>query len=173
MREILAIGQESFSNCCASQNETLYSVILRVGALTLELVEKQSEERTEIAALRVLVIDDNLPYASGLAELLTLGGFETAYALTGEKGIETAYRMAADAVILDMNLPDINGFEVCRRLRRDPRTAHIAVLFHTTKGSVPGPRHEADGFLGFPIPMDQVHAMIRGCVEVRRLRYGR
>ena len=153
----------------ASQQEAAILGLLEGGKFCLEL----TEERPQVAALKVLVIDDNLPYAAGLAELLELGGFSASYVLTGEDGIESTYRLGVDAVILDMNLPDINGFEVCRRLRRDPRTAHVAVIFHTTKGSVPGARHEADAFLGFPIPMDQVYTVIRRTVEQRRLRFFR
>ena len=100
----------------------------------MELVEHQSRK----SPLRVLVIDDNKPHAEGLAELLDRAGFAASYVLTGAQGIEQAQQLAVDAVLLDMNLPDMNGFEVCRRLRRDPKTAYIAVIFHTAQGSVPG-----------------------------------
>src|ERR1700676_3283096 len=117
------------------------------------MLNHRMSEETEsppTAALKVLVIDDNKAYAEGLAELLGMGHFDSSYALTGGEGIELARRLSVDAVVLDINLPDMNGFEVCRKLRRDPRTAHIAIVFHTTKGSVPGSRHEGDAFLGFP-----------------------
>ncbi|WP_263359965.1 response regulator [Acidicapsa ligni] len=120
------------------------------------------------AALKVLVIDDNKAHAEGLAELLQLAGFDASHVLTGSDGIEKARRDAPDAVLLDMNLPDMNGFEVCRRLRRDPKTAHIAIVFHTAQGSVPGSRHEADAFLTYPVAMSEVYSVIRGSVERRR-----
>src|SRR5271163_3147234 len=119
-------------------------------------------------AIRVLVVDDHEPHAEGLAELLQLAGFEASYVLTGKEGIESARTLAVDAVLLDMNLPDINGFEVCRRLRRDPRTASIAIVFHTAQGSTPGARHEGDAFLTYPIPTDQLVSVIKGCVARRR-----
>jgi len=125
------------------------------------------------AALKVLVIDDNKAHAEGLAELLGLSGFEAWHVLTGAEGIEAARTLAVDAVLLDMNLPDMNGFEVCRRLRRDPRTAHIAVVFHTAQGSVPGARHEGDAFLTYPVAMSEVYSTIRGSVERRKNRMGR
>lgn len=121
-------------------------------------------------ALKVLVIDDNQPHAEGLAELLQLAGFDASYVMTGTDGLERARSMAVDAVLLDMNLPDMNGFEVCRRLRRDPGTAHIAVIFHTAQGSVPGARHEGDAFLTYPVAMTEVYAVIRAGVERRRRR---
>jgi CheY-like chemotaxis protein len=125
------------------------------------------------AELRVLVIDDNKAHAEGLAELLCLSGFEAWHVLTGGEGIEAAREHHVDAVLLDMNLPDMNGFEVCRRLRRDPRTAHIAVVFHTAQGSVPGARHEGDAFLTYPVAMSEVYSTIRGSVERRKNRMGR
>ena len=131
------------------------------------------EEAPTQAVLRVLVIDDNKAHAEGLAELLGLSGFEAWHVLTGMEGIEAAREHHVDAVLLDMNLPDMNGFEVCRRLRRDPRTAHIAVVFHTAQGSVPGARHEGDAFLTYPVAMSEVYSTIRGSVERRKSRMGR
>ena len=128
------------------------------------------DESPQTTALKVLVIDDHKPHAEGLAELLQLAGFEASYALTGAEGLENARKQDVDAVLLDMNLPDMNGFEVCRRLRRDPNTAHIAVVFHTAQGSVPGSRHEGDAFLTYPVAMDQVYSVIRSSVERRRKR---
>jgi CheY-like chemotaxis protein len=135
----------------------------------MELVKEAPPQ----VVLKVLVIDDNKAHAEGLAELLGLSGFEAWHVLTGTEGIEAARARHVDAVLLDMNLPDMNGFEVCRRLRRDPRTAHIAVVFHTAQGSVPGARHEGDAFLTYPVAMSEVYSTIRGSVERRKNRMGR
>ena len=72
---------------------------------------------------KVLVIDDNRVHAEGLAELLELSGFESSAVWTGLDGVEMAERLGVDAVLLDMDLPDIKGFEVCRRLRENPATS--------------------------------------------------
>jgi DNA-binding response OmpR family regulator len=118
--------------------------------------------------IKVLVIDDNKNHAEGLAELLQLAGFDASCVLTGGEGVEQARARGVDAVLLDMNLPDMNGFEVCRRLRNDARTAHVAVVFHTAQGSVPGPRHPGDAFLTYPVAMTEVYSVIRASVERRR-----
>jgi DNA-binding response OmpR family regulator len=135
--------------------------------------ETTIETDEQAARLRVLVIDDNKAHAEGLAELLSLAGFESWHVLTGNDGIESARNLNVDAVLLDMNLPDMNGFEVCRRLRRDPRTASVAVVFHTAQGSIPGARHEGDAFLTYPIAMSEVYATIRASIERRKSRMGR
>lgn len=128
----------------------------------------QGEEPQSAPAICVLVIDDNEAHAEGLAELLQLAGFSAFHVLTGTEGIDFARNNRVDAVLLDMNLPDFNGFEVCRRLRSDPRTAHIAVVFHTAQGSVPGSRHPGDAFLTYPVAMTEVYSVIRTCVERRK-----
>ena len=129
---------------------------------------EQGTASPEKAAISVLVIDDNKAHSEGLAEFLELAGFKATNVLTGTEGIEYAQKNAVDAVLLDMNLPDMNGFEVCRRLRRNPLTAHIAIVFHTAQGSKPGARHEGDAFLTYPIAMTEVYSVIRGSVERRR-----
>ena len=133
---------------------------------------EQVKEPDQSVALKVLVIDDNKAHAEGLAELLGLAGFSAAHVLTGNEGIEQARMNSVDAVLLDMNLPDMNGFEVCRRLRRDPKTANVAVVFHTAQGSVPGARHEGDAFLTYPVAMTEVYSVIRASVQRRRSRMG-
>jgi DNA-binding response OmpR family regulator len=134
---------------------------------------EQANESVQTVPLKVLVIDDNEAHSEGLAELLQLAGFEASHVLTGGEGIEAARTLSVDAVLLDMNLPDMNGFEVCRRLRRDPRTAGIAVIFHTAQGSVPGARHEGDAFLTYPVAMNEVYSAIRSSIDRRRNRMGR
>lgn len=131
---------------------------------------EQAQDSLETATIRVLVIDDNKAHAEGLAELLQLAGFDASHVLTGGEGIEYAKTHSVNAVLLDMNLPDFNGFEVCRRLRSDPKTANIAVIFHTAQGSVPGSRHPGDAFLTYPVAMTEVYSVIRACVERRRSR---
>jgi DNA-binding response OmpR family regulator len=128
-------------------------------------VEKESPKAE---ALRVLVIDDNKAHAEGLAELLQLSGFEARHVLTGTEGVAYAQAHSLDAVLLDMNLPDMNGFQVCRLLRQDARTANVAVVFHTAQGSVPGSRHPGDAFLTYPVAMSEVYSVIRASVERRR-----
>jgi DNA-binding response OmpR family regulator len=134
---------------------------------------KDMSESTQTAVLKVLVVDDNQAHAEGLAELLALAGFQTSYALTGRQGIEAARKHGVDVVLLDMNLPDMNGFEVCRRLRLHGETENCAVVFHTAQGSVPGNRHPGDAFLTYPVPIHEICSVIRASVEHRKSKIGR
>ena len=88
-------------------------------------------------AIRVLVIDDNEAHAEGLAELLNLAGFESYHALTGNEGVDLAQVLDIDAILLDMNLTDMTGYDVCHELRKDPRTANIAIVFWSARCFAP------------------------------------
>jgi CheY-like chemotaxis protein len=76
-----------------------------------------------------------------------------------------AEQLTVNAVLLDMGLPDVKGYEVCRRLRINPITANVAVIFHTCSQSLLSRAYQADAFLTFPISTIEVFDVIRGCVE--------
>jgi CheY-like chemotaxis protein len=121
-----------------------------------------------MSSLRVLVIDDNEVHAQGLAELLALSGFDAIYATTGTKGLELILSQSVDAVLLDLNLPDMSGYEVCHKLRSEPATANIAIVFHTAADSA-GVDHQGDAFLTYPVEMGHICHVIQGCVARRRI----
>jgi CheY-like chemotaxis protein len=68
----------------------------------------------------VLIVDDNKDAAEWLATLLNLNGHETQVVHDGVAAIESARRMRPDAVLLDIGLPGLDGYEVCRRIRAQP-----------------------------------------------------
>ena len=118
--------------------------------------------------LRILVIDDHKAHAEGLAELLALNGFVTFHAPTGNEGLEIAMTQPLDAVLLDMQLPDMNGYDVCDRLRSEPRTANLAIIFHTGSNAPVRVEHDADAFLTYPVRFSDLFSVIQGCVARRR-----
>jgi len=116
--------------------------------------------------LTVLVIDDREAHAQGLAELLEMSGFRSMYALTGTDGLSAARTENVDAVLLDLNLPDMSGYEVCTALREQPETQNIAIIFHTAERSM-NQSAQADAFLTYPISTEHICTVIRGCVAKR------
>ena len=78
-------------------------------------------ERTEAAHAwkRVLVVDDNRASADMLAVLLRLSGFEVAVAYEGRAAVDRAKDWCPDAVVMDIGMPDLNGFDACRAMRGD------------------------------------------------------
>jgi DNA-binding response OmpR family regulator len=65
----------------------------------------------------ILIIEDEYPIAMGLEALLTSENYSVTVCTDGENGLNTALELLPDAILLDINLPLINGFDVCRKLR--------------------------------------------------------
>ena len=81
----------------------------------------------------VLVIEDNRMNLELASEVLHAAGFTVLEAMTGGEGIRVATERLPDLVLLDMRLPDMDGLEVVRRLRADPRTAALPVVALTAQ----------------------------------------
>ena len=79
---------------------------------------KTIEPRTP--ARRILIVDDNRDGATSLAMLLNLTGNETHTTFDGLEAVEAAVNLRPDVVLLDIGLPNLDGYEVCRRIRRQP-----------------------------------------------------
>jgi len=84
--------------------------------------------------LRILVIEDNDDGREMLRTMLELHGHEVRVASTGVEGIAEARRWRADVVLLDVGLPDLDGYEVARRLHAERETAHAKLVAITGYG---------------------------------------
>lgn len=82
---------------------------------------------------RVLIVEDEESLLKLETILLTVKGFEVIGAYTGKMAIDKIGVEAFDLVLLDIMLPDIDGFEVCRQIRKDPRTANVPIIMLTGK----------------------------------------
>ncbi|MCJ7652386.1 MAG: response regulator [Actinobacteria bacterium] len=83
--------------------------------------------------VRVLVVDDDPSMCKLLRIMLEPKGFEVLEAFSGVRGVVMAKSELPDIVLLDIMLPDIDGFDVCRKLKLDPTTKNIPVVFVTAK----------------------------------------
>lgn len=84
---------------------------------------------------RVLVVDDCIDEATVLCDGLELNGYRAEAVYTGLSALERCRAGGVQLVLLDVGLPDVEGYEVCRRLKDDPETADIPVIFVTARGS--------------------------------------
>jgi PleD family two-component response regulator len=89
----------------------------------------------ERAAATVLIVDD-MPDNLTLASALLRDRYTVKMATRGEKALQLCQSAAPDLVLLDIMMPEMDGFEVCRRLKADSRTAHIPVIFLTALNDV-------------------------------------
>lgn len=78
---------------------------------------------------RVLIVDDEASMRFVLSKQLKRAGYETATAANGDAAIQAAGSGSFDAIVLDVVMPGMDGFEVCRQLKADPRTADVPVVF--------------------------------------------
>lgn len=83
---------------------------------------------------RVLVVDDNMDAADMLAVMLQMFGHDVQAVYSGQTALETAVESQPDFVLLDIGLPDIDGYEVARRLREQPRTKRVTLIAVTGYG---------------------------------------
>ena len=124
------------------------------------------------AALTVLIVEDNEKNMKLARDLLRVGGFSTVEATAGEEGVSRAREHRPDLVLMDIQLPDFDGWEALRRLREDPTTADlvvVAVTAYATAGDEA--RFLAGGFDAYlPKPIDArtFSDTIRGLCQKRR-----
>ncbi len=121
----------------------------------------------------ILVIDDDVTLAKGLAEVLTAEQFNVLVANTGEKGFQMAKRENVDLVILDLKLPDKTGEEICRDLRK--QGVQIPILMLTSKrqerDKVTGLEIGADDYVTKPFGVRElvarIHALLRRKPDIK------
>lgn len=84
---------------------------------------------------KLLIIEDSMTQANTIAAHLASYEIDVMIANDGPQGLRLAAFMMPDLIILDVNLPSMNGCQVCRRLKRDPKTADIPVIMLTAATS--------------------------------------
>lgn len=117
---------------------------------------------------RILVVDDEKPITSYLQSKLSKLGYEVSVAEDGEEAVAKALHRIPDIVLLDVKLPKLNGYEVCRRLRSDPRTKSVPILILSAKAQERDIREGlaagADKYLckpmGFPDILKEIQAWL-------------
>ncbi len=83
---------------------------------------------TENESPLVLVVDDFQDNREMFAEFLSLSGFRVAEAATGREALDRAFELIPDIILMDLSLPELDGWEATRTLKGDPRTKHIPIV---------------------------------------------
>ena len=122
---------------------------------------------------RVLVVDDIVANVKLLEARLKAEYFEVLTATSGFEALDVAGKSDCDIIILDVMMPGLDGFETCRRLKADPKTAHIPVVMVTAldqpSDRVAGLEAGADDFLTKPIRDVALLTRVKNLVRVKRL----
>jgi diguanylate cyclase (GGDEF)-like protein len=125
-----------------------------------------------MTAQRVLVIDDSQDIHDLLAYWLGSEGLEVHLALTAADGLAMCSRLLPDLVLLDVDLPHMTGFEICQRLKTDPRTAPIPVVFLTGASAVYAKVQGFDlgaiDYVTKPFDAAELRARVRAALRTKR-----
>jgi two-component system, OmpR family, response regulator len=120
-----------------------------------------------VVAARVLVVDDERNIRELVGTALRYEGFEVVLAERGREAIERAVEERPDLIVLDVMLPDLDGFEVVRRLRRDGMKVPVVFLSarDATGDKVEGLSAGGDDYLAKPFSLDELVARVRAVLR--------
>lgn len=107
---------------------------LAAGVAEIAPVPASPEEPATGPSLNVLVVDDNLASAKTIGWMLELIGHRYTLAHDGPEALQTAHSLRPDAILLDIGLPGMNGYDVCRELRKDPAFQRTVMIAQTGWG---------------------------------------
>ena len=135
--------------------------------MTLLKEKPQVNQNDQSATQRILVVDDENSISELIATSLRFVGFDVRTAATGSQALTIAEEFKPHALILDVMLPDQDGFEVCRQLRQDGHS--VGVLFLTAKDSVEdkiaGLTIGGDDYVTKPFSLEELVARLRALLR--------
>src|SRR5262249_16170539 len=119
-----------------------------------------------------LYVDDDADNREMLGWVLRNAGYQVREAATGGEALRLAEERP-DLVVLDVNLPDINGFEVCRRIKAHPATTsipvlHLSAMFVRSEDKTYGLEEGADGYLTKPVEPEELIAHVKALLRIHQ-----
>ena len=118
---------------------------------------------------RLLIVEDDVDISNMLKIYFASQGYEVETALRGGDALEKTRQAMPHLIVLDIMLPDINGYEVCRQLRTTTRTSHIPVIFLTQKDErsdrLQGLELGADDYITKPFDIDELKLRVQNAIK--------
>jgi DNA-binding response OmpR family regulator len=114
---------------------------------------------------RILVVDDEVDLVETVRFSLELEGWDVLIAYNGEEGLNQARKESPDLILLDLMLPKLDGYKVCRLLKFDERYKHIPILMLTAKtqekDKILGKETGADEYITKPFDIDELMKKVK------------
>jgi two-component system, cell cycle response regulator len=123
---------------------------------------------------RILVVDDNRDNIEIISTRLRFRGYEIEEAMDGTEALASVYASPPDLILLDVMLPDIDGYEISRRIKGDTALPFVPIILvtarDTTQDKVAGLDAGADDYLTKPIDFPELEARVRSMLRIKRLQ---
>lgn len=122
---------------------------------------------------KIFIVEDDVDLSEMLSAYFRVQGYDVRHAMRGEDAVESISDNVPDVVVLDIRLPDIDGYEVCRRLRRARRTQNLPVIFLTEKrerdDKLAGLELGAVDYITKPFDVQELRLRVRNALRRARL----
>lgn len=133
-------------------------------------------KETKPEAKKVLIVEDEADFRDMLKHVLEHAGYNIAAASNGEEGLALYRQTAPDAVVLDVHLPDMSGFEICRKIRLEGPRPETPVLICTVRSEVAGVAEGlgsgATDYILKPFQVSDLLERLRGALHPKDERKG-
>lgn len=122
-----------------------------------------------MSQVRMLIVEDDVDIANMLRIYFQSNGYEVAVAQRGEDALEMCRKQLPHIIVLDIMLPDMDGYDVCRELRSNLRTSHVPIIFLTQKDErsdkIHGLELGADDYITKPFDLEELKLRVKSAIN--------
>lgn len=113
----------------------------------------------------VLIVEDNMDTYELMRLILELNGYETFLAVNGRDGVDAALNQMPDLILMDLAMPEMDGWEAARRIRQNPKTGSVPIIA-VTAHALPGDRQRAldagcDEYITKPMDLEELMRLVK------------
>lgn len=168
---ILSKVLENYIAQLPDDQRKLIGTLVRRAGRVLSQTPKSRRQPPPAVPITLLNVDDNEPMLFARSAMFRAEGYQVIEAQNGHTALEMARRHRPDVVLLDVHLPDINGIEICRRIKADPDTSSIKVVQVSATSKSPSDQvygletGGADMFLTEPLPRGTLLSVVNRLVK--------
>jgi two-component system, sensor histidine kinase and response regulator len=127
-----------------------------------------------IKDVNILVVDDNLENLKVVCSLLKEKKYQIALAENGERALKILEEIKIDLILLDIMMPEMDGFEVCRLIKKNPETENIPIIFLTAKSEtgeiVKGFQAGGVDYITKPFVKEELFARVNNHIQLKQVR---